>query len=269
MPRKYVSIDGVATFLRHTGATTLPDVTPDLSRGETIVCLHGAGGNGGLFAELVDALAEAHSPLCFDQPGHGRSGGLDSLGSIERMGEFTGALLAALGVEPVVLLGHSMGGLVALQRALEHPEAVRALVLVGTAARIEVPDELVEQMRRVTEGKDRRMFRREIYSPASSPDVIRRGFLEGLKTDPRAALGDLLAARDFDARERLGEISVPTLVVVGEDEAESLREAARELEAGIPGARRVEIPKAGQMLPIEQPRALADAVQGFLAGIDA
>ena len=269
MPRKYLAIDGVATFLRHTGATTLPDVAPDLSRGETIVCLHGAGGNGGLFADLMAALDGAHSPLTFDQPGHGRSGGLDSLGSIERISEFTGALLAALGVERAVLLGHSMGGLVALQRALEHPEAVRALVLVATAARIEVPDEFVEQMRRVTQGRDRRMFRREVYSPASSPDVMRRGFMEDMKTDPRAALGDLLAARDFDARERLGEISAPTLVVVGEDEGEGLRKAAEALEAGISGARRVEIPKAGHSLPIEQPQALADAIQGFLAEIDA
>jgi len=269
VPRKYVSIDGVATFVQHTGATTLPDVAPDLSRGDTVVCLHGAGGNGGLFSDLLGALVESHSPLSFDQPGHGRSGGLDSLGSVERMSAFTGALLARFGVERAVLVGHSMGGLVALQHALESPAGVRALVLVGTAARIEVPDEFVEQMRRVTEGKDRRMFRREIYSPASAPEVMRRGFMEDLKTDPRATLGDLLAARDFDARERLGEIRVPTLVIAGEDEVEGLRKAAEALESGIAGARRVEIPKAGHMLPIEQPQALADAIAGFLAEIDA
>ena len=269
MPRKYVSIDGVATSLQHTGATTLPDVAPDLSRGETIVCLHGAGGNGGLFTDLMNELAAAQSPLAFDQPGHGRSGGLDSLGSIERMSAFTGALLAALGIDRAVLVGHSMGGLVALQHALDNPVAVRALVLVGTAARIEVPDAFIEQTRRVTEGKDRRAFRREAYSPATSPDVMRRGFMEDLKTDPRAGLGDLLAARDFDARERLGEIRAPTLVIAGEDEVEGLRLAAEALEAGIAGARRVEIAKAGHMVPIEQPQALAEAIAGFLAEIGA
>ena len=133
MPHKYFSIDGVATFVHHTGSTTLPDVPPDLSRGETVVCLHGAGGNGGQFQQVLAGLAAEHSPLAFDQPAHGRSAGLDSLGSLERMAGFTRALLGVLGIESPVLLGHSLGGAVALQCALDGGPRVRALVLVGAA----------------------------------------------------------------------------------------------------------------------------------------
>ncbi len=179
MPNKYFAIDGIATFVHHTGQTTLPEVVPDLSRGETVVCLHGAGGNGAVFDGVLEQLASAHSPLAFDQPGHGRSGSLDSLGSLERMSAFTGALCSKLGVERPVLLGHSMGGAVALQRALDEPDAVRAVVLVGSGARLPIPDEFVEFTRRITEGKERRQFQREAYAPSTPPEIMRRGALLG------------------------------------------------------------------------------------------
>lgn len=267
MPEKYFQIEGVATFLQHTGRTTLPDVPPDLSRGRALVCLHGAGGNGAVFADVLEKLAAEHSPVAFDQPAHGRSGGLDSLGEIERMAAFTRALLSRLGAERPVLLGHAMGGAVALQCALDEPDAVGGLVLCATGSRFPGLDDYVEQMRRVTQGKERRPFRREVYSSSSSPDVMRRGFMEELKTDPRAGLGDLLACREWTVAERLGDVRAPALVVVGEDEAAPLREEADRLASGIPGARLVAIPKAGHMIPIEQPDALADAVGAFLTEV--
>jgi pimeloyl-ACP methyl ester carboxylesterase len=264
VPQKYFTIDGIATFVHHTGPTTLPEVVPDLSRGESLLCLHGAGGNGAVFNGFMESLSDAHSPLAFDQPGHGRSGSLDSLGSVPRMSAFTGALQAKLGIERAVLLGHSMGGAVALQRALDEPGSVRALVLVGSGAHFSIPDEFVEFTRRITEGKERRQFQREAYSPATPPEIMRRGFMEDMKTDPRATYGDVLAVREFDVTQRLADIAAPTLVIVGDSEMDFMREQADQLAERIPNARRIEIAKAGHMLPLEQPEAMAEAVASFL-----
>jgi pimeloyl-ACP methyl ester carboxylesterase len=270
VPEKYVSVGGVAIHLRHVGATTLPDVPPDTSRGETILCLHGSGGSGASFAPLLERLAAAHSPLAFDQPGHARSGGIDSLGSIERMAAFTRALADELGLRPPVLVGNSMGGAVALEHALTWPERTRALVLVGSAARFRMlPDEFVQQMREVVAGRARRRFDRGAWSPSTPDELVMRGFAEDAKTDPRVGLGDLLAVRAWDALPRLGEVSVPTLVIVGSDEFPPLREQADVLVAGIRGARRVEIPRAGHMAHFEQPDAVAEAIAGFLAELPA
>jgi pimeloyl-ACP methyl ester carboxylesterase len=267
VPHKHFTIDGIATFVHHLGPTTLPDVVPDLSLGELVLCLHGAGGSGGAFAPLLEKLAARHSPLAFDQPGHGRSGGLDSLGSIERMRDFLRAFVEKLALRRPVLLGHSMGGAVALAYALAHPGEVRALVLVGSGARGKIPEALIAALRQVVAGKARREFTRDAFSPATSPEVVRQGIMEDLKTDPRVGLGDLLALQGWSALERLGELRVPTLVAVGEDELERIRAGSDALASGIPGARKVVIPKAGHMLPLEQPQALAESIDDFLAGL--
>jgi len=267
VPQKYVRVDGVATFVHHVGPTTLPERPPVLTRGETIVCLHGAAPNSADFTDLLVRLEAQHSPLAFDRPGHARSGGLDALASVVRMSEFTRAFCAAQGIERCVLLGASMGGCIALEVALAAPGLVRGLVLVAARARVEANEAVIERIRLVTEGKARREFDRTSYSPSATPDVMRRGFMEELKTDPRVLYGNVLALRGFDRSKDLARIACPTLVVVGEDDGAEVRDQAEVLASGIPRARKVVIPKCGHRVALEQPEALADAVLAFLAAL--
>jgi pimeloyl-ACP methyl ester carboxylesterase len=262
VPHKYASVEGLSTYVHHVGRTTLPEVVPDLSRGEIVVCIHASGGSGAHFDGVLEALASEHSPLALDLPGHGRSGGIDSLGSIARMADFVAAFLDKWGIARAVWLGHSMGGAVALEAALRRPERVRALALCASGARF--TGAAIPAIARVVEGKDRRPFFREAYSPKASPEVLRRGFLEDLKTDPRVLLGDLEACRAFDAEAELSRIAAPALVVVGEDEDPEMRERSRALAHGLPGATLCTVQDAGHMLPLEQPGALAGAVSEFL-----
>lgn len=267
MPQKYFTIEGVATYLHHTGTTTLPGVAPDQSRGESVLCLHGVGGNGAVFAPFMQRLAKNHSPLAFDQPGHGRSGGLDSLGSVERMTDFTRAVIEKLDLRQPVLLGHSLGSAIALEYALRYPQEVRALVLCSSGARLEILDSVLDLHRRVTEGRERRPFSRELFSAAASPEILRQGFMEDMKTDPRARFGDMLAARDWNADKRLDALAAPTLIVWGEDEQPALAAQAELLSARLRSARKLIVPKAGHMLPLEAPEALAGGVDRFLADL--
>ena len=269
VPQKYFDIDGVATFVHHSGPTTLPEVPPDLGRGEALLCLHGAGNNGHLYHELAGHLAKNHSPVSFDQPGHARSGGIDSLGSISAMADFALAVLDRLDVqEPAVWVGHSMGGAVALEAALRAPDRVRALVICATPASFGVPDFLLDGLRRVTEGKDRRHFERAVYSPSTPDAIVHRGFMEDAKTDPRVMYGDLLACRDWEGGERLKAIGVPALVVHGADELAPQKAGSEQLAEILPGAQLEELPAAGHMVPIEQPEALSARIGAFLEGLD-
>jgi pimeloyl-ACP methyl ester carboxylesterase len=198
-----------------------------------------------------------------DLPGHGGSDG-PALGSIEELAEWVVRLCRSLDRDSYALVGHSMGGAVALQYALDHPDGVRALILIGSFAHLPIPDDRVDAVRRVTEGKARREFTRDAYSPATSGDIVRKGIMEDIKTDPRAQLGDILACREFDARERLARISLPVLVLVGEDEIEAIATACDALVEGLPDARKVVIPKGGHMVHFEQPEATAAEIERFL-----
>ena len=139
--------------------------------------------------------------------------------------------------------------------------------MIGTTAKPEIPEAMYTQLRRITEGKARREFTRDAFSPATPPEIIRQNVMEDLKTDPRASLGDLLAIRGWSAADRLGRIRVPTLVLYGEDEIPRIKSGSEALAAGIPGAKRVEVPKAGHMVTLEQTQAVADAIEAFLAGV--
>ncbi len=267
MPQKYLSIDGVSTFVYHAGPTTLPGVAPDRSRGRTVLCLHDAGGHAGFLAALVAHLSEMQSPLAFDQPAHGRSAGLDSLGSIERMVSFTAAFCAKLGLERPVLLGHGLGGAVALQLALDQPQRVRALVLCSCGARSDLEAADLERMLRVSQGKERRAFPKAHYSPATPPEALRDAFMQGLKTDPRATFGDLQAWVAWNVEDQLAELSVPTLVVRGADLPERAAASTDALSRALTGSAALAIESAGHMLPFERPEELADAVASFLGDL--
>jgi pimeloyl-ACP methyl ester carboxylesterase len=268
VPHKYFVVDGVATYLHHTGATTLPETPPDLSQGEVVLCLHGTGRHGGDFQPLLGALADAHSPLAFDQPGHGRSGTLDSLGAIDRMRDFTRTLTGRLGLRPHVLLGHSLGAAVALDYSLDHsPEeasSVRGLILLSAGARFSFSDEFLDNSRLVTEGKRRREFDPTAFAKGASPDVMRRAFMGGMKTDPRATHGDLLALADWQREEALAGIAAPTLVLHGDAERPDVASSADRLVELLPNARKAVVADAGQMLLFEQPDAVAGEVRDFL-----
>jgi pimeloyl-ACP methyl ester carboxylesterase len=266
LPNKYVQIDGVATFVHHTGPTTLPDHAPAIGD-RPILCLHAEGSSGSVFAGLFAALEADHGLVAFDQPGHGRSGELDSLGDIERMAALTAAFHAKLGLPPCVVLGHSMGAAVALELELRHPACVSALILCAPGAALCVDDEALALARRVSEGKARRPFDPTLFSKQTTPDTMRATFMQGMKTDPRATYGDLQACAAWDMGERLAAIDVPTLLIRGEDDRAASVEASERLAEAIPAASVVAIPEAGFWLPMEQPSALADAVRPFVGGL--
>jgi pimeloyl-ACP methyl ester carboxylesterase len=267
MPHKYFSIDGTATFVHHTGPSTLPDQPPVCDLGQTLLCLHGAGGSLGHFDDVIQKLHTSHRLIAFDQPGHGRSGQLDSLGSIDRMADFTLAFCDKLGLEGLVLFGHDMGAAVALRCAQERPELVRALVLCAAGDRFDLPDALILQARRVSEGKERRPFDVAAFSKRTSPDVMKRGFMLGVRTDPRATFGDLLACRDWVGADALGGIRQPSLVIHGEDDYGWVRERASALTEALQSSRLDVVASAGHQILLEAPEALAASVGDFLGNL--
>ena len=262
VPAKYVSVDSVATLVHHRGRTTLPGHPPDTSAGVTVLCLHDAGGNGNDFAGVLDALAEAgQSPVAYDQPGHGRSGALDSLGDVTAMLRHARGLATTIGLDRPVLVGEGLGAAVALEAAIADPSWPAALVLCGGATtRFAIGDDVITQIRRIAGGKARREFDQTGYAPTTGREVYQKAFGEWIKTDPRTMVGDREAQRAWDATDRVGAVTCPVVVVVGEHEDASSRAAAEQLAGAVANGRVVTLAGAGRHGVYEQPAALADAI---------
>jgi len=302
MPEKYVRQAGCPILLRHTGPSTLPERPPVRASGRAVVCLHDAGLQSSVFTDLLAELraqrrhgdagtgtstatgasdAATRGPdacaLAFDLPGHGRSGGLDALPSIEAMSACARGVAGWCGAGRPVLVGHGMGALVALDWARRAPAGVGAVVLCGTAAALGVREEAIAYMKEVTQGRAARPFDPKRLAPGGSPELMRRAWMESFQTDPRATLVDLEATRAFaqafassgsatsagaGGPSTAGAASIPVLVAAGESEPEADRDAARALAARL-GGRFATIPKAAHWLPLEQPAALAAEILGL------
>ena len=261
---KYADVRGVATNYFHTGASTLPGTPPALSRGELLVFLHGAGSNAHTWRRQLEHFEAGHSALAFDLPAHGRSGATDGLATIGEMVEFTADFTTSLRLRPFVFVGRALGGAIGIELALSRPERLRALVLIATKLRFDIPQAAVDTWREVMHGRKTQPFSTDIFSPKTDFAVMRDAWMEQVKTDPRVRHTDLLACQKLDFTGRLAAIRAPTLVVTGRDDHFAPPEKAEELAAAIPGARLAVIDDAGHSLSSEKPDELHRAIEEFL-----
>jgi non-heme chloroperoxidase len=244
--------------------------------GPTVVLAHCWTGMRAIWATVARRLVlGGHRVVLYDQRGHGQSTNSDAALSIAMLGDDLRAVLEAVDARDAVLVGHSMGGMTIQSYAVEHPgdfaARARAVVLVATAARTlgrVVPLAAVERI--LGEGRaewtrrgavGRRVARGALGRQARRAHVDLT--LEGLASTTGAARsGFLVAMAAMDLREAGATIgAVPTTILVGTRDVLTPPRVARQLAAGIPGARLQVIGGAGHMLPLEEPDRILDAIR--------
>ncbi len=258
LQRKSLKIDGVAVGLVHTGRRWP-------LRRERLVLIHGSGCSADSWRYQVDGLSREFEVVAPDLPGHGAS---EPVGdpSVERYAAMVKGVLQRIGKRKVFLVGHSLGGAVALDVALKHPELLKGLVLLATAAHLDTlaltPDVLLWAIATLPH-KFKGMFFSELVSNealAIARDDVRRCSLE-------IVLGDFTASRNFDFRGRLGQIDLPTLILCGGAVLITPVRYSERLHKEIPGSTFLLIEKAGHMLPLESPGQVNIAVRKFIRGV--
>lgn len=271
MPEKYVRRDGLPILIRHTGSTTLPQDPPPQGTGPAIVCLHDAGLQSSVFTELLAAAAPEGGAIAFDLPGHGRSGSLDALPSIAAMAEMAQWVADWCGATRPLVVGHGMGALIGIEWARTRADSVGGLVLCGAGLALGVSDEAIETMRQVTRGKAPRPFDPSRVCREGGQEMMRRAYMEGIQTDPRATLVDLEASRawadDFLAGKGPGAVEGPLSIVLGAAEDEDCSRRAQALAQGAKRATTRTLDGAAHFLPLEQPEALAGEIRRFAEAI--
>ncbi|WP_211370543.1 alpha/beta fold hydrolase [Nonomuraea turkmeniaca] len=263
----------------------------------TVVLLHAAVADQRMWDHQFLALSERYRVIRYDRRGAGRSG--DAEGEVCHHEDLL-AVMDALEVERAVLAGSSMGGAYAVEAALAAPSRVAGLVLIGSGLGGHPwPADMLEQARErvhssvpadrlaryragaaepVNPADVRAMAEAHTLWQVAGPDRGRdalsgevweaavemcRLVFERSWTGPRSSERHL----DPPAAGRLHEVAAPTLVINGLADVRGIQEVSGLLAAGIPAARRVDLPETGHLPPLERPVEVTAALVAFLADV--
>jgi 3-oxoadipate enol-lactonase/4-carboxymuconolactone decarboxylase len=231
------------------------------------VFIHGLGGNRFSWEPQLSALADVRQCLACDLPGYGRSAGLP--GTLPELAGLVAHWIAGLGRGPADVVGLSFGGMVAQHLALDHPGAVRTLALLDTSPAfgfdgVTTPGEWLAT--RVTPSPDASAPDTDrVIAGIVGPDCpveVRDAAAAIMREVPAATLAaSCRALVAHDTRDRLHQVTAPTLVMVGAEDTETPESYARAIAERIPGARLVVVPGAGHLLNVEAPEAVNDELR--------
>lgn len=256
-----VQVDGVGLDYAERGA------------GTTVLLVHGTAAR--LWGPVAEELAASARTVDYDRRSFGASVH-PPVTDLTRHRRDAAALLDALGSGPAVVVGWSIGGVVAIDLALEHPELVRALVLV------EPP---LHAKRRPTVRMIRAIAAAQMLGGLGRPEAGARAFLrwalgrrggrddlervpadwrEAMLRNARAIVAELRAGTgEHLDRRRIGALAVPMVVMTGSESDPVFGACARRLVDSVPGAELVEVPGAGHLIQRDDPAALVAAVRSI------
>jgi pimeloyl-ACP methyl ester carboxylesterase len=263
--------------------------------GPRVVFVHGLFGQGKNWTTIAKALADRHRVTLLDLPNHGHSPWTDTVDYVD-MAEMVAVELESFG-EPVTLVGHSMGGKVAMQVALRRPELVSALVVVDIApveypvsgGRTDDPDEeaspfadYIAAMKALgLEKLQRREEADEALRAAVPSRMVRSFLLQSLVREGVGAGGtwrwrlhldllerDLGRLRGFPEPPSGARYDGPVLWIAGANSHYVLPEDRPRMDALFPSTRLVRIKNAGHWVHSEQPEIFTETLRRFLDGTE-
>ena len=238
--------------------------------GFPLVLVHGYLGGSEQWEGEIDHFRDHFDVIAPDLPGFGDAAGIEGCDRIEDMADRVIELLDHLGVGEFILMGHSMGGMIAQEMAAKAGERVSKLILYGTGPLGLMPDRF-EPIK----------LSRERLSSDGVPTTIKRigatwfrngdaaaGFplvtQIGAGANPQAALAALDAMAAWDGRPALGTLTMPTLVVWGHDDRSYRWPQVETLWKTLPNATLSVIPGASHAAHLEKPRLFQAILEDFL-----
>jgi len=249
--------------------------------GVPVVLIQGVGVCGSAWRPQVDRLSQCYTCMTFDNRGIGASQPAGRLVSIPQMAEDVLALMDARSWYSAHLIGHSMGGLIALQAAMNEPKRVRTLSLICAFARgadaTRISAKMAWMGMRTRVGRKswrRRAFLRLLSPPGTLPaDLISLGnrvselFGHDIAEQPPVVIKQLAAMRNHDLTARLGELAgIRTLVVSARHDVIAPPSSGKVIAAGIPGAHYVEVADASHGVTILDADGVNALLLNHLAG---
>jgi 3-oxoadipate enol-lactonase len=239
-----------------------------------VMVSHGIATSLAIWTEVSRHLRSKYRVIRYDSRGHGGTDAPAGDYSLELLGDDAIGLMDALGIAKAHYGGLSLGGMTAIGMALDHPD--RLLSAICCDARASGPAEYVKAWKqRIVDVRAKGM--EALVEPTVSRWLTQEFYADKARTDPLRALirntpvdgycGSAAALQGLNYGARLGSIKVPMLYLTGAEDSGAPPAVMREMAAQTPGAQFVEIPHAGHISTVEQPQAVAAAIDKFISGL--
>jgi pimeloyl-ACP methyl ester carboxylesterase len=241
-------------------------------KGDPIILVHGLGGTIFDWVMQIPFFSKTYRVLAVEMRDHGKSDKWSGSYDIKMFSEDLAQFAGKLGIQKAVFFGLSMGGMIVMQFALDHPNMVEALVLADTAPSlfedsIQTALEMASMSQKMT-GEELAMATMSyLFTPEfikNQPAIIQQMIKISDARDPSSTFRAAQGLATFNIKKRLKEIKIPTLIANGEDDQVVPLSAARYLEKNIKGAKLIVIPKGRHMSIIEKADQFNAAVLDFL-----
>lgn len=244
-----------------------------------VVFIHGVGGSARAWQwQVVSFRAAGYTPLALDLPGYGGRPSIERI-DFEQFSDDVEAQIARAGLVRPVLVGHSLGGMIAQTMLRRKPDGYQAVVLVGTSPSFGKPDGdfqkkfVADRLAPLKAGKTMPELAAGMINDIIGPNANPEGkqiAIASMAAAPAATYRACVEAIvTFEERANLGQIRVPTMCLVGEFDTNAPVGMMQRMAAKIPGATFEMLPGLGHLPNLEDPAAFDAAVLGFLRDLDA
>lgn len=246
------------------------------SQNELLLLIAGFNSDSSTWAAMMPLLVEQYQVLRFDNRGIGQSSAPDSPYSIKQMAEDAAALLDYLSISKVNVAGSSMGGQIAQELALAHPEKIQSLMILSSwASRDDKFNSLIKMFGDLSQKLERTLYQKVLlpwvftdtfYStPGAMEQLIKLIKNQPFPPTPHGLYHQSRAILGSDTSDRLTDIHCPTLVVVGKEDLLTPIKFSQQLAQGISQAELAILEHGGHALVVESADAVVKVMLDFLA----
>ena len=233
---------------------------------DCLIFIHGAGGSRTSWRYQADYFSRAFNCYIMELPGHGASQG-PGAPEIKDYALWIKGALDELKVSNPFVIGHSMGGAIAMEMAIRFPALAKGLVLASTGARLRTLPSILDGIKQAFPQAARMICERSFAHDA--PQELRRLTMEEMiKNSPDVLYGDFTACDRFDIMEHVQKIGRPTLVICGDQDVLTPVKYSSFLAERITGARLEIIKGAGHMVMLEQAAEFNKKLEAFFWSVD-